>query len=272
MGTLILGVVAVFWTIDCFNGFYLTLPVSLSGFWRKWKTAWAIKRGAGVYRLNLDLHRASGLWLWPMLFVFAWSSVMFNMPIVYGTVMPKLFGAPPPNEGMRATMSRPVKPHPALGWRDAQIVGDRLFAERAAKDGFSLGRPLSLAYFPNGLYLYSVRTSRDAAERTDQGGAMAIFDADTGALLSFSLPTGEHASSTVTAWLKALHMALVFGLPYRIFVCALGLVITMLSVTGVYIWWKKRKARRFHKARGASIGLPLETTTAPSSRIRADGR
>lgn len=35
----------------------------------------------------------------------------------------------------------------------------------------------------------------------------------------------------------------VFGLPYRIFVCILGLVITTLSVTGVYIWWRKRIAR-----------------------------
>lgn len=36
----------------------------------------------------------------------------------------------------------------------------------------------------------------------------------------------------------------VFGLPYRIFVCGLGIAIAMLSVTGVYIWWKKRRLRR----------------------------
>ena len=41
----------------------------------------------------------------------------------------------------------------------------------------------------------------------------------------------------------------VFGLPYRIFVCILGLVITMLSLTGVYIWWKKRVARAKQSAR-----------------------
>nr|WP_253203921.1 PepSY-associated TM helix domain-containing protein [Methylosinus sp. KRF6] len=38
-------------------------------------------------------------------------------------------------------------------------------------------------------------------------------------------------------------MARVFDLPYRIFVCILGLVIAMLSGTGVYIWWKKRAAK-----------------------------
>jgi uncharacterized iron-regulated membrane protein len=39
----------------------------------------------------------------------------------------------------------------------------------------------------------------------------------------------------------ALHMANVWGLPYKIFVCVLGLVIVMLSATGVLIWWKKRR-------------------------------
>src|SRR5208283_389698 len=75
------------------------------------------------------------------------------------------------------------------------------------------------------------------------------FDADTGALRSLNLPTGQHSGNTISAWLYALHMADVFGLPYRIFVCVLGLVIAMLSVTGVYIWWKKRKARLHRQSR-----------------------
>ena len=81
---------------------------------------------------------------------------------------------------------------------------------------------------------------------------MINFDADTGELISFEAPTGEHSGNTVTNWLRALHMADVFGLPYRIFVCVLGLIITMLSVTGVYIWWKKRCARV--KSRRVPVG------------------
>lgn len=34
---------------------------------------------AGGYKLNFDLHRAGGLWLWAMLFILAWSSVAFNL-------------------------------------------------------------------------------------------------------------------------------------------------------------------------------------------------
>jgi uncharacterized iron-regulated membrane protein len=263
-GATILGVVAVAWTIDCFVGFYLTLPVSLSGFWRKWKSAWLVKRGAGFYRLNFDLHRASGLWLWPVLFVFAWSSVMFNMHSVYEWVTPKLFDYHSPLEEMKETMRRALKPHPALDWRAAQAVGARLMTEQAAKQGFTFNDPHGLTYNERtGLYGYEVRSSRDVYERSPKGGSTTIsFDGDTGELARLNTPTGQSSGSTITSWLRALHMARVFGLPYRIFVCALGLVITMLSATGVYIWWKKRNARVAQKMRLRESALKPEPIEA----------
>jgi uncharacterized iron-regulated membrane protein len=42
----------------------------------------------------------------------------------------------------------------------------------------------------------------------------------------------------------ALHMAQVFGWPYRLFVALLGVAVAMLSVTGVLIWLKKKRARQ----------------------------
>ena len=45
----------------------------------------------------------------------------------------------------------------------------------------------------------------------------------------------EQGSCRVSVRRASLHEALVFGLPYRIFVCLLGLAIAMLSVAGVCI-------------------------------------
>lgn len=256
-GIQILGVIAVLWTIDCFVGFYLTLPVSVSGFWRKWKTAWTIKRGAGAYRLNFDLHRASGLWLWPALFIFAWSGVLFNMKSVYQPVMKTFFDFHPSTETRSAMKSRSPKPHPALDWRAARAVGEKLLAEQAANRGFAVVEPISLGYFETlGLYNYAVRSSRAVSSRGHD--AKIQFDGDTGEFFGFEAPSGEHTGNTISSWLRALHTASVFGLPYKIFVCALGLVIVMLSATGVYIWWKKRKARLFHKTKSVPAGAPLE--------------
>jgi uncharacterized iron-regulated membrane protein len=123
LGPYILGVTTLVWTIDCFVSFYLTFPLRwrdrgkasrpAKSWWARWKPAWLIKRNAGAYRINFDIHRAFGLWTWAMLFVFAWSSVGFNLrDEVYMPVMKRAFD-------MRSAFDLPVldKPleTPALG-------------------------------------------------------------------------------------------------------------------------------------------------------------
>lgn len=112
-------------------------------------------------------------------------------------------------------------------------------ADAARERGFIVERPVSLyLYREHGAYHYLVHSSLDFQDK--RGRTSVIFDANTGQLKQLLLPSGQHSGSTITNWLYALHMANVFGLPYRIFVCVLGLAIVMLSVTGIVIWLKKR--------------------------------
>jgi uncharacterized iron-regulated membrane protein len=253
-GVWILGITALVWTIDCFTGFYLTLPAARiesaastgaagRSWWARWMIAWKVKWRGPAYRVNFDLHRAGGLWLWAILLIFAWSSVYMNLwdTVYTWTTRAVLeYRAPWTELNVR---ENPVE-QPALGWRDAQAVGEKLMAAQASVHGFRVIRPVSLSLdTEHGVYRYSVRSSRDIQ---DNGGRTDIyFDAGTGALRLVLLPTGQYAGNTVSSWLWALHKANVFGLPYRLFVCLLGLVIAMLSITGIYIWWKKRRARAF---------------------------
>ncbi len=246
-GEQVLGVVALIWTMDCFIGFFLTLPAARSGMWRRWKPAWLIRWRARAFCLNFDLHRANGLWLWPILVIFAWSSVYMNLRntvytlttravLEYKTALTEL-GKP------ELTVKRP-----AIGWRRAQTIAETLMAEEANSRGFQIMSPVALALAAKkGVYIYCVRSSLDIQDSL--GKTQIFFDASTGALRLFVQPTGRYTGNTVTSWLDALHMANVVGLPYRIFVCLLGLAIALLSVTGVYIWWKKRQARQFSKRR-----------------------
>ena len=249
VGQWTMGIVALIWTLDCLNGFYLTLPVSRIGFWRRWKPAWLITRGASWYRVNFSLHRASGLWLWPLLFIFAWSSVMMNIRPVYEWVTQAVFDYRSPMDAFMSMAHPNDTPH--LDWRAAQATGERLIAEQSLKHSFTVVKPLSLMYFSDtGAYLYGVRGSRDVFDRSPKGGGTdVLFDGDTGALRALSQPTGEHTGNTIESWLYALHMARVFGRPYQTFVCVLGLLITMLSITGVYLWLKKRRSRAVAHAR-----------------------
>ena len=106
MGKLLLGLIALLWTINCFIGFYLTLPRTLkkshethrktvkkrASFIKRWLPAWKIRRKTNTFKLNYDLHHAFGLWLWLMLFTIAWSSVGFNLKSVYQPVMQAVVG------------------------------------------------------------------------------------------------------------------------------------------------------------------------------------
>jgi len=257
VGGWILGIVALLWTIDCFVAFYITLPLSHrrggKSFLARWKPAWLVKWNASNYRVNFDLHRAGGLWLWAMLLVFAWSGVYMDLNGFYSRATSLFIDyeqpvwarpAPPPREDAREP----------LEWKAAQEIARRLMDEQARGHGFRIERPLAFYFMrEKGLYEYRVRSSRDIG---DKNGQTSIdFNAYTGALENVSLPTGQRAGATLTTWLIELHMANLFGLPYRIFVCGLGMVIVMLSVTGVYIWWKKRHARKAHARSAATRHL-----------------
>jgi len=251
-GNWILGIVALSWTIDCFGGAFLTLPATVAHFWRRWRPSWRIKRHASVVRLNFDLHRAGGLWFWPLLLIFAWSSVELTLLQVYEPIT-RLFVKYSGVEGMLDALPNHPQPRPALSWTAAQAAGDRIIARLAAAEGVHVKRPMTLAYFEaNDIYSYSVQTDRQFPGFTELG---IYFNGDTGELVSVNRPNEPDAGAAVTSWLRALHLVgdPVDNLVYRWLVCVVGLVIAAISGTGVYIWWKKRSARRWSLARQHSV-------------------
>jgi uncharacterized iron-regulated membrane protein len=245
VGIWALGVVALLWTIDCFVAICLTLPSSGAragkSFLARWKPAWQIKLRSSFFRVNFDFHRAGGLWLWALLLIFAWSSVFMDLNGVYTWTTSLFFDFEQPYWA-RADAPPRADGKPPLEWEEAQTVARKLMDDQAQAWGFTIDRPVALYLMrQKGVYQYRVHSSRDIGAKN--GTTSLHFDAYTGAFRSFSLPTGQRAGNTLTTWLAELHMANVFGLPYKILVCALGLAIAGLSGTGVYIWWKKRAAR-----------------------------
>ncbi len=250
VGMWALGITALVWTLDCFVGFYLTLPATkksqntprTKSFWQRWQPAWLIKWRGSKHRINFDLHRAGGLWLWIMLLIFAWSSVSMNLwDTVYTKTTQLVFDFHAPWTDL-PKLDKPLA-QPAIGWPQALNIAEALMAKTAAEQGFRVEQPIAIwLNREQGVYVYNVRSSRDIQDK--QGNTRIFFDANTGAQRLQLLPSGQYNGNTITNWLTALHMANVFGMPYRIFVCVLGLAIIMLSVTGVIIWLRKRHAAR----------------------------
>lgn len=254
-GTFAFGIAALIWTLDCFVGFYLTLPVRQkrpsagspprngATWWQRWKPSWAVRWRASAYKLNFDLHRAGGLWIWPLLLVFAWSSVAFNLPQVYEPVM-RVFGGESRSAAYKAALLPKPREHPRIGFDAALPLAEKLAAAEMARRGIALrhGEDDYLWHAPAiGAYIYAFTSSADFTTRG--GGTTLAFDSDTGLVKYIDLPAGANGPDTFTNWLTGLHMAKVFGLPWRIAVSLIGALVTMLSVTGIVIWMKKRSGR-----------------------------
>jgi uncharacterized iron-regulated membrane protein len=247
-GKTFFGVVALLWTINCLVGIVTTFPRT-APFLRRWLPAWTIKRNASTYRQHFDIHRATGLWLWAVMFLFAWSSVMLNLRSeVYTPVMSSFLD-------FKQQPKRPPKTpdRPMLAWRDAYGIAVATMEEVARTQGFTVNFPSHLFYNRQfDAFIYYANTSRDVTRERGQTGV--FIDARSGVLLTTRIPTGEYSGDTVSRWLQSLHMAKVGGLPYRIFVAVIGLALAISAYTGLYIWWKKRGIRRAREAKIAAKG------------------
>ncbi|RVU03381.1 hypothetical protein EOE18_16305 [Novosphingobium umbonatum] len=253
-GTLAFGLAALVWVVDCFVGFYLTLPAGPLR-WATWRKAWTLRpRKSGQklwsYKLNFDLHRAGGLWVWPLLLVFALSSLSFNLPQVYAPILQALGGRDHRALYEGATLPSP-RNLPKLAFEPALKRGKWLAEAETAKAGLAMADwgESYLWYIPTtGTYLYGFTSSADISKHGE--GSFVAFDSDTGRLRAVQFPTGQTGANTFTTWIEAIHTAHVGGMLWRMGTSLLGAIVTMLCITGVVIWMKKRSARLSRLTKG----------------------
>lgn len=254
VGTVLFGVVGLLWTFDCFVGAYLTLPPQRArqagparkSWFARWLPAWLLKTNK-LFTLVFTWHRASGLWVWGFLLVFAWSGVALNLRQVYTPVMDTLLGPAPEYE----TEHLPTpKPEPKLDMRQALALGRKLMAAEAQRHDFDVLSESGLYYeAEHGAYMYSVESSLDVDARLSE--TTVTFDGDDGHQLLFGA-AGATTRGTIDQWLIGLHFGAIRlgGIVYRSFVSVLGLAVALLSITGVWIWLRKRGKKPVDKSLG----------------------
>ena len=245
-GGVFVGYVALVWAVDCLVGLYLTFPIKLRGFWRAWLIAWKVKLRSGNVRFNFDLHRATGVWLWPLLFLIAWSGVKYNNSDVYERVMKSVVPYESDDELIKH-QSRPNRSSPKLSWVEG-YRRSREELERAVKaHGLTIKQERVFAYISDfGVYSYGVQTSGDF--RFSNPVSSVYVDGDTGELRDLTLPDTMKPGNFVTQLADALHLADFYSPIYRVVEGFVGILIAALSLSGVVVWWHKRRARRKSRA------------------------
>jgi uncharacterized iron-regulated membrane protein len=249
-GVWLMGAVALVWLVDSVVALALTWPRARRtghshqrGFWQRWAPAWRIKHGGGRYRLNVDLHRAGGLWVWLLIGVIAFTAFSLNLyrEVFYPVMSMVSQVTPGPFELRKPTPEhQPIAP----GTGFADIL--RQARDEADRRGWQ--EPPGNIFYTQNLGIYGVRFFQ--AEQDRISGGMAVktlyYDGLDGRLIGDKTPWQGSAADVFVQLQFPLHSGRILGMPGRIMMSAMGLTVAMLSVTGVVIWHRKRQGRRKH--------------------------
>lgn len=245
LGVLFFGIVAIVWFLDCFVALWLSFPNR-----RSWRKSLAFRWRQGGYKLNFDLHRSGGVWIWLLLLILAVTSVSMNLerqvvrPLVelVSPLTPSPFASRTP-----VTLDKQIVPQ--IDRREAITI--------AAAEAKRLGWQAP----PGGLFhsaefgVYGVGFYAPGEDHGDAGlGNPWIYvDSRSGELAGAHVPGTGSAGDIFLQAQFPLHSGRIIGLPGRILVSLLGLAVAGLSLTGLVIWAKKRRSRVLAEQRSRAM-------------------
>lgn len=263
-GVWFMGIVGIVWLFDCFVGLYLTFPqrarrsfsvgaavsdavlddapagAGRRSWWQRWRPAWQIKWTGSAYRINFDVHRAFGLWLWGMLLIVAFTSVSMNLgneivrPILsaISSLTPDAFDDRTPTP-----LNKPITPAVSFAGAIDAAKGE------ASRRGWD--EPAGSAFYGQQYGLYAIMFFAPGEEHGSSGMVKMLFvDGNDGAIVGGRVPWEGTAADVFMQLQFPLHSGRIAGMPGRVALSIMGIVVAILSATGIVIWFKKRHARR----------------------------
>jgi uncharacterized iron-regulated membrane protein len=236
-GKWLMGLVAMVWFLDGFIALWISFPS-----WKTWRKSFAFRLGRGAHKLTFDLHRSSGVWAWLLLTVLAFTAISMNLgrelvrPTVrvFSTLTPTPFDHPAPQRLGEPTLTR------------EQVVA----LARTHADKLGIHAPLGGILYSGARHLYLAGFYQPGNAHGDWGlgNARLYFDADSGKLVGKLLPGTGSAGDLFMQAQFPLHSGRILGKTGRVLISLLGLVIAMLSATGIVLWARKRRARAYRQA------------------------
>ena len=251
VGWWIMGTVALVWLIDSFVALYLTMPRRRArAWWQQWKPSWKVRWRAGGFRLNFDLHRAGGLWIWPFIIVIAFTSFSLNLyKEVFHPMLSLVSKTTPGPSALVPLAPLGTRIEPVLGFRETIALADA----EARRRGWTT--PLGGIFYNARGGFYNV-SFFDRASHDDSDGmglSNLYIDGRDGRVISSNQPWHGTAADVFAQLQLPLHGGRILGLPGRILMSLMGLVVAMLSVTGIVIWARKLRARRLAASQPALL-------------------
>jgi len=252
VGSLFMGIVAIVWVVDAFVSLWIAFPN-----WRSWRKSFAFRWKKGGQALTFDLHRSGGVWIWLLLLMLAVTAVSMNLRTQVMTPIVSLFSTLTPNPfdtRAPAAADKPIEP-----------VVDRaqaldLAKAEAARRGWQAPAG-GLLYSPEyGVYGVGFFTPDHDHGDGGLGNPWLYFDARDGSPAGADVPGTGTAGDIFMQAQFPLHSGRIIGITGRVLISLLGVAVATLSVTGIVIWLRKRRARALVGTRSGKRAPRLETS------------
>lgn len=232
LGNWFMGVVSLVWLLDCFIALYIAFPHRAS-----WRKSLAFRLCSGMPKLNFDLHRSGGVWLWLLLLTMAMTSISMNLPEVVKPMVGAISTLTPGQYDQRRRHKLPATP---------RVSREKILASATAeaqRRGWKLP-PGAIHYSaPYDVYGVSFFTPGQDLGGAGLGNPWLYFDGKSGTPVAEKVPGSGSAGDIFMALQFPLHSGRIVGFGGRILISVLGVAIALLSITGLLIWARKKQAR-----------------------------
>ena len=234
-GVWLMGLIAMAWVVDTVIALWISFPN-----WRTWRRSFAFRWTAGGHKLTFDLHRSGALWVYPLVLMLAITSVAMNLreqvmrPVVswFSDLSPSPFASRRP-----APPEQPIEP-----LVDAQRA---IALARAEAQRRGIAAPAGGLFLSTEVGVWGVGFFEAAHEHGDGGlgNPWVYVDSRTGVSAGADVPGTGSAGDIFLQSMFPLHSGRIVGLPGRVLMSLMGVLVAMFSLTGVLIWARKRRAR-----------------------------
>ncbi|MBO0723196.1 MAG: PepSY domain-containing protein, partial [Blastocatellia bacterium] len=212
----------------------ILFALSLSGIWmwlsgpRKLRAWISVGRNAPNRRFHFELHRATGLWAFSFLAIISFTGIELAFPNTFRGALTSLSGDPPTVKAPRGGKVQSLRP-----------LEEYLAAGRAAMPD---GSPVELRLPESNKGVVDLRFHRPGDLAPD--GNHVYLEPSSASVLMVERLSDRPLTARFLAVMSPIHYGEFGGIPIKALWAALGLLPTLLFITGFVVWRKpvKRKS------------------------------
>jgi hypothetical protein len=198
-----------------------------------WRRAFSVHWRGSTHALLYSLHKSSGAIVTVVLIMFGITGCYFNQPGWFAGLLPDK-----PVAAAKEKRAKEKEPVPV--WNAADIQHWLQQAQQA----YPQDRITRLQLPASASGKAELRVLQAAEPRLHEGNTRISYSLKERRISAIKDPQLASGAEAVVSWFYPLHSGEAFGLAGKALISVSGIALNFLVLSGLYLWWKRRKPRR----------------------------